>query len=335
MVAVDVMSGEMSPEIIVKGALKAVRELDINVALIGDEEHIATCLKKLKFQDRRHVKIYSASEVIGMHEKPSLACKKKKDSSIMVCTKLANEGKVSGLFSPGNTGATLVASLMNIGRIEGILRPGLASFIPTLKGTSIIIDAGANIDCLPSYLAQFAIMGEVFAKKVQGKKNPSVGILSIGEEKSKGNDLSRKTYDILKNLDFNFTGNIEGYDIYSGDIDVIVCDGFVGNIVLKVTETIFKFTFEFVWEQIGYHFLQRIGFALTYPAIKKLISKTDPREYGGAFLLGLNSNIVIGHGTSDSLTTYNAVKKVNFISKNKISSSIIERLNKFGLTKSQ
>ncbi len=333
MIAVDVMSGENPPEEIIRGALRAASEFNIKIAFVGDQDHIENCLKKLKIQSHRGLKIYHASEVIRMHEIPTVACKKKKDSSIVICTRLVKEGKAYGLFSPGNTGATLVAALMNIGRLEGIMRPTLVTYIPTIKGPSLLIDAGANMDCAPDYLAQFAVMGEVFAKRVQKKKNPSVGLLSIGGEKSKGNELTLKTFDLLKDLDFNFIGNIEGYDIFNGDIDVIVCDGFVGNIVLKVTERVFKLTFEFVWQEIGDHLLQRIGFALAYPAVRKLRTKTDPSEYGGAYLLGLNGDIVIGHGSSDATTAYNGVQMVNMIVKNRVNELIVERLEKFGFKK--
>ena len=220
---------------------------------------------------------------------------------------------------------------MNIGRIEGVMRPGLATYVPTVKGASLLLDAGANLECAPEYLAQFAIMGEVFASKVQKKKNPSVGILSVGEEKSKGNDLTLKTYDILKDLDFNFVGNIEGYDIYDGNVDVIVCDGFVGNVVVKVTERVFKLTFEFVWQEIGYHLLQRIGFALGYPAIRKLNKKIDAREYGGAILLGLKSTMIIGHGASDTVAAYNGVRIADLIHKAKLTDHIKKQLVSFGL----
>ncbi len=335
MIAIDVMSGERSPEVIIKGALKAVEELRVNVQLVGDKNLIQNCLKKLKFEDKRRVKVVHAKEIIGMYEIPTVACKKKKDASIMICTKLVKEGKAHGVFSPGNTGASLVASLMNIGRTEGILRPGLVTFVPTLKGASVLLDAGANLDCIPEYLAQFAVMGEVFASTVQAKKNPSIGILSIGQEKSKGNELTLKTYELLKDLDFNFIGNIEGYDIYDGDIDVIVCDGFIGNIVVKVTERVFKLTFEFVWEEIGYHLFQRIGFALAYPAVRKLRTKIDPREYGGAPLLGLNGNVVIGHGSSDTIATYHGIRIVDLVYKNKVNKLIAEKLKKFGFQRKQ
>ena len=275
----------------------------------------------------------NSSEIINMHEKPTIACKSKPNSSIMVATKLIGQGKAKGLFSPGNTGATLVASLMNIGRIEGVYRPGLVTFVPTLRGASLLIDAGANPDCKPECLAQFAFMGEVFAQKIQKKKKPSVGLLSIGQEKSKGNELTLKTYEILKDLDFNFVGNIEGYDIYNGDVDIIVCDGFVGNIVVKVTERVFKLTFEFVWQEIGYHLFQRIGFALAYPAVKKLTSKMDPREYGGAPLLGLKGNVVIGHGKSDDIAAYHGIRIANLLVENKFNEVLIKRLDKFGLRK--
>ncbi|RKX98055.1 MAG: phosphate acyltransferase PlsX [Spirochaetes bacterium] len=333
MIAVDVMSGERPPEQIIKGALRASEEFKVNIILVGDEKLIESILKKLKHTSYKRVKIEHSSEKIDMHEKPTVACKDKPDSSIMVATRLIGEGKARGLFSPGNTGATLVASLMNIGRIEGIYRPGMVTFVPTLNGASLLIDAGANPDCKPEYLAQFAFMGEVFAQKIQKKKKPSVGLLSIGQEKSKGNELTLKTYDILKDLDFNFVGNIEGYDIYNGDVDIIVCDGFVGNIVVKVTERVFKLTFEFVWQEIGYHLFQRLGFALAYPAVKKLTSKMDPREYGGAPLLGLKGNVVIGHGTSDDVAAYHGVRIANLLVENRFNEVLIKRLDNFGLRK--
>ncbi len=331
MIAVDVMSGERPPEVIIRGAVRASRDFNVKVMLVGDEEIIRNALRRLKVEPGEMIEVVHASQVIRMHEIPTQACKRKKNASIMVCTYLVRDGKAEGIFSPGNTGATLVASTLNIGRIEGVLRPAMITFVPNLRGASLLIDAGANMECTPEYLAQFAIMGEVFANKVQEKKNPSVGILSIGQEKSKGNELTLKTYDILKDLDFNFVGNIEGYDIYDGDVDVIICDGFVGNIVVKVTERVFRLTIEFVWQEIGYRLLQRIGFALAYPAVRKLNKKIDPREYGGAPLIGLNGNVVIGHGASDDVSTYNGVRIVNMLIKNKVNELIIKRLKEFNL----
>jgi glycerol-3-phosphate acyltransferase PlsX len=333
MIAVDVMSGEHPPETYIRGAVNALRDFSLKISLVGDQELIETTLKKLKFEDRRRCKVFHAEEVIRMHEIPSQACKKKKDASIAVCTRLVKEGKAEGLYSPGNTGATLISAIMNMGKIEGIYRPALTTYLPTAKGHSMLIDAGANMDCTPEYLAQFAIMGEVFANKVQGKKNPTIGILSIGHEKSKGNELSLKTHQILNDLDCNFVGNIEGYDISDGDVDVIVCDGYTGNIVLKVTERVFQLTFEFVKQEIEYHLLQRIGYALTYPAVKNLNRKIDPRAYGGAPFLGLNGSIVAGHGSSDATAAYNGINMVNNLVKNKVNDTLVKRLHQFGLLK--
>lgn len=333
MIAVDVMSGDQPPEMIIRGAVRAVQEHSISVILIGDEEFIKNTLHKLKFEDWKRLKISQASEVIGMHEIPSIACKKKKDASIMVCTKLVKEGEAEGIYTSGNTGAALVASVMNMGKLDGIYRPALSSYIPTAKGHSLLIDAGANIDCIPEYLVQFAIMGEIFANKVQGKKNPSIGILSIGREKSKGNDLTLKTYNILKDLDINFVGNIEGFDISDGDVDVIVCDGFTGNIALKITERVFKLTFEYVAQEVESHLLQRIGYALLYPAVRNMNKKIDHREFGGAPLLGLEGSIVIGHGIADTLAAYNGVRMVNSLVKNKFNDLMLKRLDQFGLRK--
>jgi len=334
MIAVDVMSGEHPLETYIKAAVNAIREFNVKLALVGDEEIVETALKKLKFEDSRKLKVFHAEEVIRMHEIPSAAVKKKKNASIQVCTRLVREGVCEGLWSAGNTGATLISAIMNIGKIEGIHRPAIATYVPTLKGHCILIDAGGNVDCIPEYLAQFAIMGEVFANKVQGKKNPSIGLLSIGSEKSKGNELVLKTYDILKKLDCNFIGNIEGYDISDGDVDVVVCDGFAGNIVLKVTERVFKLMIELVQQEIENHLLQRIGFALLYPTVKKQVyKKTDPRAYGGAPVLGLNGNIVVGHGSADVYAAYNGIRMVNNLIKNKVIDLMVKRLKQFGLLK--
>lgn len=334
MIAVDVMSGEHPPEAYIKGAVNAVKDFNVKLALVGDGEIIETALKKLKFEDSRKVKVFHAEEVIRMHEIPSVALKKKKNTSIQVCTRLVKEGVCEGLWSAGNTGATLISAIMHMGKIEGIYRPALSTYLPTLKGHCMLIDAGGNMDCIPEYLAQFAIMGEVFASRVQGKKNPSIGLLSIGSEKSKGNELILKTHEILKKLDCNFVGNIEGYDISDGDVDVVVCDGFTGNIVLKVTERVFKLMIELLQQEIENNLLQRIGFALMYPAVKKQVyKKTDPRAYGGAPVLGLNGSIVVGHGSSDAYATCNGVHMVNNLIKNKVNDLIVKRLGQFGLLK--
>jgi glycerol-3-phosphate acyltransferase PlsX len=334
MIVVDVMSGENPPESYIRGAVNAMRQRNINIGLVGDEEIIETTLRKLKFDDDRKVKIFPSDEVIRMHEIPSVAVKKKKNASIQVCTRLIKEGVADGLWSPGNTGATLISSIMNVGKIEGVHRPAVAIYLPTLKGHCLLIDAGGNVDCTPDYLAQFAFMGEVFASRIQGKKSPSIGLLSIGIEKSKGNELVLQTHEILKALDCNFIGNIEAYDISDGDVDVIVCDGFVGNIVLKLTERVFKLMIELVEQEVEKHLLQRIGFAMVYPAVKKQVyKKTDPRAYGGAPLLGLNGNIVVGHGASDSYAAFNGLNVVHELIKNKVNDLMIKRLQQFGLLK--
>jgi glycerol-3-phosphate acyltransferase PlsX len=334
MIAVDVMSGENPPESYIRGAIKAVRDFNVRVALVGDEEIIETTLKKLKFEDSRKIKVFHAEEIIRMHEIPSVACKKKKNASIQICTRLVTEGVAEGIWSPGNTGATLISAIMNIGKIPGIHRPALSTYLPTLKGHSLLIDAGGNMDCTPEYLCQFAFMGEVFANRVQGKRNPSIGLLSIGNEKSKGNELVLKSHEIMKELDCNFVGNIEGYDISDGDVDVVVCDGFIGNITLKVTERAFKLMIELVEQEIERHLLQRVGYALMYPAVKKQVfKKTDYRAYGGAPVLGLNGSIVVGHGSSDSYAAYNGINMANSLVKNKVNDFVVKRLQQFGLLK--
>lgn len=306
-IAVDVMSGEKSPEVLIDGALHAVEaSKSIEVLLVGDENLIESILKKKTYQKNR-VEIIHASDVISMKESPATACRRKKDSSVMVASKLVADKKAAGFFSPGNTGATLTASLMNIKRIEGVSRPAIATILPTLDNFTLLLDAGANVDCTPIQLAEFSIMGEIFMKYVLDVVEPKVGLLNIGEEDQKGNEVSQKTFEILKHIDFNFVGNIEGHDIFEGSVDVVVCDGFIGNIVLKVSEGLGSVVMRLIKHEMIQNFKYRFGAFMAKDALLKVKERFNPKTYGGAPLLGVNGCAMVGHGSSDETATMNGI----------------------------
>ncbi|HEO66087.1 MAG TPA: phosphate acyltransferase PlsX [Spirochaetes bacterium] len=305
-IAVDVMSGESPPKTLIQGALKAVEESDVEVVLVGDETTIYKELEQHS-QSYKQISVVHASEIIAMDESPAKACRKKKDASVMVAGALVAKKKTDGFFSPGNTGATLASSLFSIKRIEGVKRPALASILPTVKGYAILLDAGANVDSDPEHLAQFAIMGEIFVKKILEIPEPRVGLLNIGEEDIKGNELSQKAFEIIKTIDFNFIGNIEGHDIFEGDVDVIVCDGFTGNIVLKLSEGLGSVVMRLIKNEMIKNYKYRLGAYMAKSALRSVKERFNPATYGGAPLLGINGCALVGHGNTGELATKNAI----------------------------
>jgi len=305
-IAVDVMSGESEPAVLIQGALQAVKESDTEVILVGDERVIEKELAHCSITNER-VSIVHADEVIAMTEPPAKACRNKRNSSIMIASNLVAKEEADGFFSPGNTGATVTASLLNIKRIQGVVRPAIAIMVPTVKGHTLLLDAGANVDCTPIHLVQFAIMGEIFIKNVIGVANPKVGLLSIGEEDHKGNELSQKAFELLKNIDFNFIGNIEGHDVFEGDVDVIVCDGFIGNIVLKLSEGLGSALMRLLKEEIMKNYSYRLGALMAKGAFRNVKERMTPATYGGAPLLGVNGCAIVGHGSSKELATKNGI----------------------------
>lgn len=306
-VAVDAMGGDYAPREIVLGAIAACRELDAEVILVGREEELARELKEQAVSGLK-LEVYPASEIIAMDEHPANAVKKKKDSSLVVANRLVKEGSAVAVISAGNTGAAMTASLLTVGRIKGIKRPAIASPLPTNRGVSVLIDAGANADCEPDNLAQFALMGSVYAERVLGIPTPRVGLLNIGEEETKGNKLSSEAHQLLKAGKLNFIGNIEGKDIPQGVCDVIVCDGFVGNIVLKLSEGLAFALVDQLKKAILAGFLSKIGGLLIKSAFRDLKSKMDYSEYGGAPLLGIDGISIISHGRSNAKAIKNAIR---------------------------
>jgi len=306
-IAVDAMGGDFAPREIVLGAIAACREFDAEVILVGIESDIRQILAEQDITGLK-LEVHHASEVIAMDEHPANAVKRKKDSSLVVANQLVKRNEAAAVISAGSTGAAMTASLLHIGRIPGIKRPAIASPMPTRKGVSVLLDAGANADCDPENLVQFAMMGSVYAEKVLGLSQPTVGLLSIGEEETKGNKLTVETHQLLKQAPVKFIGNIEGRDVHRGSCDVIVCDGFVGNIVLKMSEGLASTMFGQIKDAIRTNPLATLGGLLMKPAFAGLKARMDYTEYGGAPLLGLNGISIISHGSSNAKAIKNAIK---------------------------
>lgn len=309
-VAVDVMGTDYGPEQIVMGAVQAAEAYKCTVYLVGDSQQISEILTKNNKNIDEYIQIKHASEVIEMTEHPGSAVRKKKDSSIVVATRLVKTGECDAVISAGSTGAAVAAALFGLGRIPGIERPTIATPIPNEKGATVVLDSGANVDSKPQHLAQSALMGSIYAKYVLNIDNPRVGLLNIGEEETKGNEQAIETYPLLKGNEYiNFIGNVEGRDITNGSVDVVVCDGFVGNIVLKLAEGLSKTIINLLRNALtNSGFVAKIGAMLIMPALKGLKSKLDPAEYGGAPLLGVNGEFIICHGSSGAKAIKNAVR---------------------------
>lgn len=307
-IAVDAMGGDFAPAEIVKGALQALElNKDLHIIFVGDEDMIKVQIPEEIEQTR--VSIVHCSEVITMDDHPAIAYRKKKDASISVATRLVKEKNAQAVVSAGSTGAQMVAALFGLGRIEGVDRPAIGTVFPTMKGPKLLLDAGANADCKPENLVQFAKMGSVYAEKVLGMENPQIALVSIGEEPTKGNELTIKTHELLKTVeDVSFMGNIEGRDILSGKADVMVCDGFVGNTILKVVEGTAQTFFSLIKAEFGKNIRSKLGALLLMPALKGLKGQLDYSEYGGAPLLGVNGVSIICHGSSKALAIKNAVR---------------------------
>ncbi|MFZ5651236.1 MAG: phosphate acyltransferase PlsX [Bacillota bacterium] len=315
-IAVDAMGGDYAPREIVAGALEAARD-GIEVILVGDSDSI---LKELGNSRRDSIEIVHTTETIAMGEQPATAVRKKKDSSIVRSVRLVKEGRASAFVCAGSTGAVMAASLLGVGRIKGIDRPAIASVLPGEKGRTVLLDVGANVDCKPKHLLQFGIMGYLYAEKILGVKNPRVGLLSVGEEESKGNELTLEAFPLLKAAGINFVGNVEGRDIFNGLADVVVCDGFVGNVVLKAGEGLAMSLLKMMKEELARNWLSKMGTALTLPALKEIRRRVDYAEYGGAPLLGVNGVVIVCHGSSTAFAVRNAIK----VAANAVSSGLVD-----------
>ena len=311
--ALDAMGGDNAPAEIIKGALDAVKKFSCEIVLVGKEVIITEILRDTPNWQNFPIKIKNADEVIEMGEHPADAVRNKKNSSIVVATQMVKNGECDAVLSAGSTGAAVAAAQLILKRVNGIGRPTIATPIPTPKGVTLLLDSGANVDSKPEHLMQSGIMGSLYAEHVLGKKNPKVGLLNIGEEETKGNEQAKEAFQLFKNMTtINFAGNAEGRDIPTGEFDVIVCDGFVGNVVLKFAEglatTIFKLIKDAISEgSVG----AKLGAVLLMPTLQNLAKKLDASEYGGAPLLGVNGYCIISHGSSDAKAICNAIQLAN------------------------
>jgi len=324
------MSGEKPPAELIAGALRAFKEdQEIELTLIGEYDIISGELGKTDFDSKR-LKIENAEEIITMEDSPIKALRKKKNATVNVGARLLKNSKVDAFISPGNTGSVMAAGLLRVGRIKGIARPPIAIQFPAVNGSTLVLDNGANTDCSSENLKQFALMGQLYAENVMKIKNPKVALLNIGEEKTKGNNLSKESYEVL-NKDQrikNFIGNVEGRDIFTDKVDVVVTDGFVGNIVLKTTEGAASFFLDLIKESFKTNLRSKIAALLLKPYLKKVLKKIDYRQYGGAPLLGVKGVVIISHGSSDETAIYNAVKAAKKSVKENIVSLIKEEVEK-------
>jgi glycerol-3-phosphate acyltransferase PlsX len=302
------MGGDRGPEIVARAAVEAARSdpSNLTLSIVGDGARLKAVLDKLS-PIPANIDVVHASETVGMSEAPAAAIRKKRDSSIAVALGLMKDKAVDGIVSAGNTGAVVGGALVTLGRLHGVSRPGIAMFYPTRSGWVVILDSGANSTCTPKNLYQFGIMGSVFSEYHLGVRNPRVGLLNIGEERSKGTDIVKETYGLLEAGQLNFVGNVEGRDVFGGGVDVVVCDGFVGNILLKFGESILSFTSSVLREEIKKSLLARVGAALMKGVFSSFRSRLDYAEFGGAPLLGVNGVVVISHGKSSVRAIRNAI----------------------------
>ena len=322
-IALDAMGGDYAPEETVKGAVEAVHDYpEIKVILVGKEELIKEQLSRYSYREDA-IDIVNAPEVIDMGDVPTKAIREKKDSSLVVAMRLVKEGNADAVVSAGSTGAILVGGQLIVGRIKGIKRPALAPFLPSKKGFSLLIDCGANVDARPEHLLQFAQMGSVYFENVMGKKNPTVGIVNIGTEEEKGNQLVKETYPLLKECkDINFAGSVEAREIAAGSTDILVCEAFVGNVILKFFEGVAKTFLSCIKEGIMKSFRTKIGGVLIKPALKGLLGTFDVSSQGGAPLLGLNGLVVKAHGNSKSAEIKTALGQCIALKENSINEKI-------------
>ena len=325
--ALDVMGGDKAPDINIEGAILAVKQTDNNIILVGKEDVIAAQLekwsRKYKFPKER-ISVVNATEVIEMDEHPANAARHKKDSSMAVCCKLVAEGKADAFVSMGNSGAAMAVSLLYLKRIPGVSRPVISVPFPTANGRCIIVDTGK-----PEHLLQFGIMGNIYAKNVMGIRNPKVAVLSIGEEDTKGNELTLQASKLLRKANLNFIGNIEGGDVTKAKADVVVCDGFVGNVFLKTSEGVAEFVSKLIKNSIKSNPLYWGAAPFLKLAMKKVKKRTDYDDVGGAPLLGVNGPCIIGHGKSNSKAVKNALIAAAKFAKNNINKKIEEEINSF------
>ncbi len=328
-IVIDAMGGDHAPFVTVEGAVEAVKNYDIHIILTGNQPLIENELVKYDYPKER-IEVIHCSEQITNEDKPVISIRRKKDSSMVVGLKLVKEKKADAIISAGNSGALLAGGLLVLGRIKGIDRPALAPVYPTAKGISVLVDAGANAECKPRNLLEFGIMGSIYAEKVLEIKNPKVCTVNIGIEEEKGTELVKEAYQLCKEGPFNFQGNVEAREIPNGYADVIVCDGFTGNVILKLTEGLASSIFSLLKEEFLKNTFTKIGALLLKPGLKGFKKKLDYTEYGGAPLLGVKGVLIKAHGSSDGKAIKNAVRQAIKFMDNKVLEHISEGVSSLG-----
>lgn len=330
-IIIDAMGGDNAPKDIISATAKAVDQLGIEIILVGKEEVIKSELQKYNVKNISKIIIHNAQEVISNDDAPAMAIKSKKDSSMVVGLNLLKDGLGDAFISAGNTGALMAGALLIVKRIEGVDRPALAPVIPTENGPAVLIDGGSNVDCKPINLLQFAVMGSIYAKKAIKINNPKVGIVNIGSEEKKGNELTKESHELFKNANnLNFIGNIEGREVPEGKADVIVCDGFVGNVILKLMEGMGSTIIKLLKQEISKSIVTKIGGLIAKPALTGLKKKMDYKEYGGALLVGVNGSVIKAHGSSNDTLFFNTIEQAKNIVESGLVGEVREEIAKIG-----
>ncbi|MDY6820800.1 MAG: phosphate acyltransferase PlsX [Deferribacterota bacterium] len=327
-IAVDAHGGDYAPNEIIKGVIKAVEENnDIEILLVGVKEKIKPILDTFKIQEHKKIKLIESKEIIGMADNPVTSIRRKKNSSIHIGLKLVKEKKASSFFSAGNTGAVMATAKLILNTLEGVERPAIATIMPNITGHFVMLDVGANIQCKPIHYIQFAIMGSIYSKIMLHKNNPRVGLLSIGEEAVKGNDLLKTVHTLLNEMGvLNFIGNVEAKELFRDTCDVVVTDGFTGNIALKTSESAAWYISTLLKEELSKNIPSKIAALLAKPVFKRLKKRADYEEYGGALLIGVDGITIIGHGSSNAYAVKNAIGVAKELAKNNINQKITEQI---------
>ena len=325
-IALDAMGGDHAPAEVVKGAILAAAEFPVEIILVGQEDVVRRELAAAGGTPN-NITVFDAREIVTMEDTALAPLRRKRNSSVRVCANLVAEGRANAFVSAGNTGATWTSARAVMGMIEGVSRPALATVLPSLKGHTLLLDVGANVDAKPNHLREFAVMGHFYAQMLFNMDAPRIGLLSIGEEEGKGNELTKETYRVLKEAGLNFIGNAEGRDVYNGNADVVVCDGFIGNVVLKASEALGEFVSTTLRQEMMRTLPRRIGGLLAKSAFDDLKKRMDYSEYGGAPLLGVKGGCIVCHGRSNAKAIKNAIRVARNFAINKIDEKIMTKVN--------
>lgn len=332
-IAVDAMGSDQAPAVEVEGAVQAAAQYGISIVLVGQEDRVHEVLRSHDASGLP-IEVVHASEVITMEESAATAARRKRDSSIRVAARLMRDSSVFGIVSAGNTGAVMATVKMVLGTLPVVDRPALSTVLPTQKGKpAILLDVGANVDCKPHHLEQFAIMGDIYSRAIFGIRRPRVGLLSIGEEDSKGNELTKEAFKSLKRAPINFIGNVEGRDIFKGDVDVIVCDGFTGNVALKLSEGLIETFTAMLGQELQKTLSAKVGYIFSQKAFREFKRRLDYSEYGGAPLLGMKGITIVCHGRSNANAIKNAIRVANEFCKHNVNRVIETEFTKLGITR--